>query len=89
MASTTVILSTTALTDISGGLANGLVTNESKYTQMVQQAGALPDAADVSGHTNRSGKFYNWASITENIYARSLPNQSDRPGTNCEVTAQA
>lgn len=88
MASVTVTLSKTAWTQVGGGLANGLVSNESKYTQIIQQAAVQPNAADVSGHVMKRGLFFNWAAITENMYARAMPNQSS-PGTDCEVTAQA
>ncbi len=86
MASGTVSLSKTVWTEIST-LANGLVTNESQYMQVIQQAASLPSAGDISGHSMPSGKSFNWAGIGENMYARALPSQIS-PGTDCEVTAQ-
>lgn len=86
--SITIALDKNIWTDISSAAANGLITNESQYMQLVKEAAVLPNAGDLTGHSNPSGKSYNWAGVSGNIYARALPNQIS-PGTDCEVTTQA
>ena len=87
MATTQITLSNTAWTDISSGAANGLVTNESFSNVIIRESVGLPGAGVTDGHTMYPGKdgFYNWAGVTENIYARMLPNV--KVG-NVEVTPQ-
>ncbi len=75
MATSRIALSNSIWTLISGGAVNGLVTNESQQNVKIRESVALPDAGVTDGHTMYPGKdgFYNWAGITENIYARMLP----------------
>ncbi len=73
--SVTVTLSSTIWTDISSLAANGIITNESNYPIIVKEALNIPAANDVSGHTVFAGPdgFYNWAGVTQTIWARAVP----------------
>jgi len=88
--SVTVALSNSAWTDISGGDANGLVTNSTVYKQLVKEAGSQPSAGDLTGHTMKPGPdgFFNWAAVSQIIWARALPSQVNGI-MDCEVTSQA
>lgn len=74
--SVTVTLSNSAWTDISALSANGLISNESNFSIVVKEAASIPDPSDISGHTIFAGPqgFYNWAGITELIWARAMPD---------------
>ncbi len=70
-----ITLSNSAWTDISQTAANGLITNESNHPILIQESSVLPDPSDVTGTTVFPGPdgFYNWAGITNEIYARAVP----------------
>jgi len=77
--SITITLSTTVWTDMSALAANGLLSNESNYTIVVKEAATIPDPSDITGHSVFAGPqgFYNWAGVTQIIWARALPGEPD------------
>ncbi len=87
--SVTVTLLNDEWTDVSAAAVNGLITNQSKYKQLVKEAVAKPADGDLTGHTLKSGPdgFYNWAGIPSTLWARALPNQLSG-STDAEVTRQ-
>lgn len=74
--SVSITLSNSIWTDISSLAANGLVSNESNYSILIKEAASIPDPSDVDGHTVFAGPdgLYNWAGVSQIIWARATPN---------------
>ena len=61
-------------TNISSGIANGVVSNEGNVAVKLRQSTADPGAGVRDGHTlpQGGGESWRWSNVPENIWARSV-----------------